>query len=285
MLIGIGGIRDVGLATQIVHDQPRRLGILVVRDGVPGVPRLPEGDQYPGGDPRTGRIARLAPPPAVVAPGSDERLDVGLQLECLRVGQALAFARCTATSATMRLATPDVGLPTVRRQEVPQLGVERADEGRLQRDLEGALPGDHVVGQVDGFDRGRVFDDASRRRRLRVTSQLHGEAQLDGVAAATGHGCAEADRRCALVDRAAGHPKTEVRPVRCGPIVRPSVERDSLGSDRDDDVQGRRRAVRHERAQRHLVSHPQEARQGRPYEQRLRDQQLASLPLRPASRP
>ena len=56
----------------------------------------------------------------------------------------------------------------------------------------------------------------------------------------------------------------------CAPIV----EDDALDLDGDLHVAGLARAVADEGAQGHFVAHAQEARQGGPHQQRLRDEQL-----------
>ena len=89
MLVGVGGIFDVGLAVHMARDEPRGPRDCVVSHGVICTLRLAERDQYPAGNPQVGLSASAAPcPTAVVALRVREIREIGLELDLLLLRQA-----------------------------------------------------------------------------------------------------------------------------------------------------------------------------------------------------
>ena len=182
MLVGVCGALDVRLAAHVVRDEVHGARVLVLGDGVPGVPRLPEGEQHPAGDPDVRPRALAAPGPAAVVvlrPG--EALDVGPELALVLLRQAIRARARDGDRGDDAARDPLVRLPGVGRKG-GQLLVEGAHQRSLERDLERPLPGDDVVRQVERLDDGCALDHAPRRGRLDRHAEVDGEAQLDRVA-------------------------------------------------------------------------------------------------------
>ena len=161
------------------------------------------------------------------------------------------------------------------RLEAFELRGEGADERALHGDVEGAALEDGVGGQVDGFGHGLCADDTAGGRGFGGDIEGDGDLLHDGIGEPAAALRGEGELGRTLRDDRGG--PFDHRGLARGDLRLPgegALHLDALGLEGDRHIRRLLRGIAHEEAKGRVVAHTEEARKGRPQEQRLRRDEL-----------